>query len=277
MTKAAPGATASAPDQVPETTMAVVSPRPVAASQPSMSLQPTTLAELVEFSARTAKSELVPTAYQGKPDDIIVAATMGQAVGFTVMQSLSAIAVINGKASLYGDALMAVARRHPDCLSIDEAMAKDGDGNIIATCTVRRRTITGEVETICRRFDIKAAKRARLWNKRGPWTDYPSRMLQMRARSWAVRDAFADALAGFYGAEEARDGVAPGVGAAPGIAEVAPTATVGTTTAADALAAAVGLKSASDNGGNAPETPLKPLKEEKAAATHPLKPPTGTP
>ena len=38
-----------------------------------------------------------------------------------------------------------------------------------------------------------------------PWYKYPKRMLQMRARSWALRDTFADILAGFSTVEEARD------------------------------------------------------------------------
>ena len=49
------------------------------------------------------------------------------------------------------------------------------------------------------------AKRAGLWGKQGPWQQYPSRMLQMRARSWALRDAFADVLRGIQSVEEVRD------------------------------------------------------------------------
>jgi len=36
-----------------------------------------------------------------------------------------------------------------------------------------------------------------LWGKGGPWTNYPRRMLQMRARALCIRDSFADALHGF--------------------------------------------------------------------------------
>lgn len=44
-----------------------------------------------------------------------------------------------------------------------------------------------------------------LWGKSGPWQQYPKRMLQMRARGFALRDKFADVLGGLISAEEARD------------------------------------------------------------------------
>ena len=49
------------------------------------------------------------------------------------------------------------------------------------------------------------AKRAGLAGKSGPWTQYPRRMLQMRARGFALRDAFPDLLRGLVTAEEAMD------------------------------------------------------------------------
>ena len=49
------------------------------------------------------------------------------------------------------------------------------------------------------------AKRAGLAGKSGPWTQYPARMLALRARGFALRNAFADALRGLVTAEEAQD------------------------------------------------------------------------
>jgi hypothetical protein len=49
------------------------------------------------------------------------------------------------------------------------------------------------------------AKRARLAGKTGPWSQYPERMLALRARGFALRNAFADALRGLITAEEAQD------------------------------------------------------------------------
>jgi hypothetical protein len=49
------------------------------------------------------------------------------------------------------------------------------------------------------------AKAAGLMGKQGPWTNYPKRMRQMRARGFAVRDVFPDVLKGIPVAEELMD------------------------------------------------------------------------
>jgi hypothetical protein len=54
-------------------------------------------------------------------------------------------------------------------------------------------------------FSVSDAKRAGLWGKQGPWSQYPKRMLQLRARAFALRDAFPDALRGLASAEEEQD------------------------------------------------------------------------
>jgi hypothetical protein len=55
------------------------------------------------------------------------------------------------------------------------------------------------------KFSVEDAKRAGLWGKQGPWQAYPKRMMQMRARGFALRDAFPDVLKGLITAEEAQD------------------------------------------------------------------------
>jgi hypothetical protein len=51
---------------------------------------------------------------------------------------------------------------------------------------------------------MEDAKRAGLLGKDN-WKNYPRRMLQMRARSWALRDCFSDVLLGMRLAEELQD------------------------------------------------------------------------
>ena len=52
------------------------------------------------------------------------------------------------------------------------------------------------------------AEKAGLAAKKGPWQEYPKRMCQMRARSWAMRDAFPEAFRGILTVEEA-EGIVP--------------------------------------------------------------------
>lgn len=106
------------------------------------------------------------------------------------------IAVINGRPSIWGDAMLALVKGSGLLEYIAETPTD-------THCTVKIKRVN-EPETT-RSFSLEDAKKAGLLGKAGPWTQYPKRMMQMRARSWALRDAFPDVLKGIYSAEEARD------------------------------------------------------------------------
>ena len=162
---------------------------------------PTSITEAIKFSEMLAKSNMVPRAYQGKPEDILVCVQWGYEIGLAPMQALQNIAVINGKPSVYGDAAMALVLASPVCEGIEESIENEGTPNPVAVCIARRRG-RAPVES---RFSVEDAKRAGLWGKQGAWTAYPKRMLAMRARGFAIRDCFADVLKGLITAEEAQD------------------------------------------------------------------------
>ena len=148
------------------------------------------------FAEKIANTQLVPPNFRGKPEDIMVAMQMGKEVGLLPMQSLQSISVINGKPSMYGDSLLALCRSHPEFEDIEEK----GDHRQ-ATCTVKRKNQTPVVST----FTIEQANRAGLVGRSPVWKTYPERMLQMRARGFALRDAFPDALGGIIATEELND------------------------------------------------------------------------
>lgn len=148
------------------------------------------------FAEKIANTQLVPPNFRGKPEDIMVAMQMGKEVGLLPMQSLQSISVINGKPSMYGDSLLALCRSHPEFVDIEEK----GDDRQ-ATCTVKRKNQTPVVST----FTIEQANRAGLVGRSPVWKTYPERMLQMRARGFALRDAFPDALGGMITTEELND------------------------------------------------------------------------
>lgn len=149
--------------------------------------------------ALSRAGDMIPKDYQGAPDKIMAAILRGAEVGLAPMQSLSAIANINGRASLWGDALPALMQRAGHHLDV----RIEGEGDKMVAIAVLERGDTGR--TIERRFSVADARRAGLWEKSGPWKQYPTRMLSMRARSWACRDGAADVLMGLYVAEEASD------------------------------------------------------------------------
>lgn len=165
-----------------------------------MVLRPQTFDQLVKFAELAARSKMVPAAYRDAPADIMLAIQMGSELGLAPMQSLQNIAVINGRPSVWGDAMLGLCRASPLCQSIEETIAGEGDA-MRATCTAKRAGNPDVVST----FSVDDAKKAGLWGKAGPWQQYPKRMLQMRARGFALRDAFPDILRGLIGTEEAAD------------------------------------------------------------------------
>jgi len=163
-------------------------------------LRPASFNELAQFATMAAKSAMVPPSFRGKAEDIMLAVQMGSELGLAPMQALQNIAVINNRPSVWGDALIGLCRASPNCEDIAEKL--DGDGeNMVATCMAKRRGASPVVA----RFSVADAKKAGLWGKAGPWQQYPARMLQLRARGFALRDAFPDVLRGLISAEEARD------------------------------------------------------------------------
>lgn len=169
--------------------------------QSNQGFAPVTLDEAMRFSDMLAKSQMVPKAYQGKPEDVLVAVQWGRELGLAPLQALQNIACINGKPSVYGDAAMALVQASSVCENIEEYFEGEGSPNPVAVCVAKRKGRT----PVTVRFSVEDAKRAGLWGKTGPWQAYPKRMMQMRARGFALRDAFPDVLKGLITVEEAQD------------------------------------------------------------------------
>jgi hypothetical protein len=160
-----------------------------------------TFEDAYRFAGLVAKSEFAPKDFRGKPESCMLAIQHGAELGLSPMQSLQSIAVVNGRPSVYGDTALAVCKSSPLCEYVRETI--DGTGEqMVAICEAKRR---GDAEPVVRRFSMTNAKLAGLAGKSGPWTQYPERMLQMRARGFALRDAFPDILRGLVTAEEAQD------------------------------------------------------------------------
>jgi hypothetical protein len=185
-------------------------------------MTPTTFDEAWRVAQVLSKTDFAPKDMRGRPEAVLACLSMGAELGLSPMQALSSISVINGKPGLYGDGLLGVVRRDPSIVEISETAThnwndkepKDLDDPLwdsyVATCTVRRER-NGKVEETSRSFSVPQAKRAKLWKRRGkdgqdtPWITYPERMLQMRARAIAIRDAAADITRGIGMVEELQD------------------------------------------------------------------------
>lgn len=161
-------------------------------------LNPTTLEAALKAADLISKSSLCPKDYKDKPADILICMQMGQELGVPILQALQGIAVINGRPAVWGDLMLALCRRATAFEYCDETYDADTQ---TATCKTKRKN----EPPIIRTFSRIDAETAKLWGKQGSWTTNPLRMLQMRARAFALRDGFADVLKGLSSAEEAFD------------------------------------------------------------------------
>jgi hypothetical protein len=166
---------------------------------------PKNIEDAVRLAGHIAQSGLVPKQYVGKPEGVLVAMMFGDELGMGPMAALQSIQVINGTPSLFGDAPLALCRRHPDWEGIEETYVDDPKHGLTAVCAVKRRGEPVHTE----RFSVAEAKLAGLWGKAGPWTQYPKRMLRFRARGYALRDVFPDAIKGMGIVETADQPPAP--------------------------------------------------------------------
>jgi len=127
--------------------------------QSNQGFAPVTLDEAMRFSDMLAKSQMVPKAYQGKPEDVLVAVQWGRELGLAPLQALQNIACINGKPSVYGDAAMALVQASSVCENIEEFFENEDTSAMVAVCIARRKGRT----PVTVKFSIDDAKRAGLW------------------------------------------------------------------------------------------------------------------
>lgn len=162
------------------------------------------------FAEAAHQSGLAPKQLTSQPA-IFIALQLGAEIGLPPMASLQSIAVVNGRPTIWGDAMMAVCRATGELEEFVEWYEENGErlprnpvtftDKTMAICRVKRQGYAA-AET---GFSVADAKTAGLWSKDGPWKQYPARMLKYRARSFALRDQFGDALRGLHSAEEVQD------------------------------------------------------------------------
>ncbi len=155
---------------------------------------------LWRFALCIAASPFAPRGLE-KPEAIVTAIQLGLEIGLSPMSALQNVAVINGRPGIYGDAALALVRASGYCEYYTQKVEGEGDDRT-ATVTSKR---TDSPEPIVTTFSVRDAKRAGLWGKQGPWSQYPDRMLLFRSRGFNLRDNYGDILKGMRLVEELRD------------------------------------------------------------------------
>lgn len=170
---------------------------PISTGGQVAALVPQNLEEAFRLAGALAASGMAPRGMD-KPEQVMVAILAGAEIGFAPYQAMQSFAVVNNRATLWGDAIPALLWSHG--FKIKEWFDND-DAPKKAFCEVTRPDGTA----IQRSYSLDDAKKAGLIGKQGPWQTATSRMLQMRARSFAARDGAADVLKGLHIREEVED------------------------------------------------------------------------
>lgn len=173
---------------------------------------PTTIEETFRMAKAISTAGWAPKSYLFDPKNpsqgfdesrIVVGIMHGLELGLTPIAALQSIAVINGTPSIWGDGALAIVQASGLMADFREVPVKSDTGVVTGyTCTAVRK---GMATPISHTFTVEDAQAADLLNKPGPWKQYRSRMLQMRARAWTLRAGFADVLRGLSFAEEVQD------------------------------------------------------------------------
>mgnify|MGYP000367196687 CR=1 FL=1 len=129
---------------------------------------PQTIEEVFRLAQGIAASGLAPKGMD-KPEQITVAILTGLEIGLPPMFAIQKIAVINGRPSIWGDAVPALLWARG--FKIKEWIEGEGDARA-AHCEVTRP----DGDKIERTFSVAKAKKAGLWGKAGPWTQHDERM-----------------------------------------------------------------------------------------------------
>jgi hypothetical protein len=167
----------------------------------STGVQLASLEEAFRFSNAVVASGFAPKGME-RPESVLVAIQLGAEIGLSPMAALQNTAIINGRPAIYGDAALALVRSSGLLVSYkEEEIGEPGADTQGYRVTAVRKGDQSAVET----FTVADAKKAKLWGKAGPWSDYPKRMLRFRARGYVLRDLFGDILKGLRTVEEARD------------------------------------------------------------------------
>lgn len=157
-------------------------------------------AQACMFAMMMSESKMLPP--NTTPQQAAIAIIAGKGIGMNPFSAVQNIAVINNRPSIWGDALVALALSTGEVEDMKTEWIANKEGKRVACrYLVKRKHIASP---FVGEFSLKMAQEAGLLNRQ-PWKLYTQRMLENRARAFAIRNAFADVLMGVSVREEQED------------------------------------------------------------------------
>lgn len=196
-------------DNLPQTQRVAPQRLPVMADQRGI-IAPKDLDEAWRYAVALQGSGMLPTRYDN-PGKVLCGMQYALELGLKPLTALRQIAIIEGTPNIFGDLPLAIVMASGELEDMDEYWTTadgtrlepptaDGPGSMdreafAAYCMVKRK---GR-RAITRYYNLQLASEAKLYpdaNPRKPWARFTRRMLKMRARSEALKDAFPERLSG---------------------------------------------------------------------------------
>lgn len=200
---------------------ALAKAQPVADTGSVLAIIPRSIEEAQRFASGLIAADIVPDAFRvsGKNSApnaplVLMGVLKSMEVGLPPITGIGALLPINNRFAIWGDGAVGLVQSKG--LVKNQTARSTGSGFDPATELADwpdtfgwdvRYWRRGQEEPYIGRFTVRDAKRAGLWlnPRKQPWVLYPERMLFNRARAFALRDGFADALMGLGIVEEERD------------------------------------------------------------------------
>lgn len=162
--------------------------------------------ELLQFSALLHKSGLVPKSLDTL-EKVAIAAMMCVELGRPIASGIQDIAVINGKAGIFGDAALAIVRAS----GLLERFKEWEEGTPYTDdwtfyCEMKRKGMPDPRKGVWSWQDSTRAGFDKI-GPPSPWAKYTRRMMQFKARNFPLRDEFGDVLKGMRLSEDNMDAI----------------------------------------------------------------------
>jgi hypothetical protein len=154
----------------------------------NIGLAPANFGDAFSMAQALGKSSLVPKAMQNKPHDILLSLMWSRELRIGPAQGLTAIHIIEGRASLAAELMVALVLRSPEC----EYFQLTKSDAAVATYVTKRRNNPNSTEMS---WTIEDAQRANLTGRTN-WKSHPAAMLRARASAALARVVYPDIVLG---------------------------------------------------------------------------------
>lgn len=164
-------------------------------------IETATSPKIMELATKIANSQLIPTALQRKPQDVLIVLLTGHELGLQPMQAIRSINVVQGKPVMAADLMVALCLKNRE---VCEYVRLVEESDKAVSYEAKRRGS----EPVRMTYTMADAAQAGLAGKQN-WKLHPKAMLRARCSSAIVRAVFPDLFMGCYDPDEAQSFQAP--------------------------------------------------------------------